>query len=71
MVLNAKMAMLVLIGLATVASDSAFAQITGAPVNSSGQSTLSGQPYVKTHKRHNKNFYGKHYDSLKHSKGGH
>jgi hypothetical protein len=53
---------------AFVGSTGASAQITGAPVSPSGQPTLSGQPYVKTHKRHNKNFYGKHYDVYKHSK---
>jgi hypothetical protein len=46
----------------------AFAQSTGSPVNSKGQASISGQPYVKTHKRHNKNFYGKHYNVEKHSK---
>jgi hypothetical protein len=51
-----------------VGSTSVSAQITGSPVSPSGQPTLSGQPYVKTQKRHNKNFYGQHYDVYKHSK---
>jgi hypothetical protein len=33
-----------------------------------GGPDLTGVPYVKTHKRHNKNFYGKHYNVMKHSK---
>jgi hypothetical protein len=53
---------------ASVGSTGASAQITGSPVSPSGQPTLSGQPYVKTHKRHNKNFYGRHYNVYKHSK---
>jgi hypothetical protein len=55
--------------LAPTAIYPASAQVPGSPVTSTGQPSLSGQPYVKTHKRHNKNFYGKHYDSFKHSKG--
>ena len=52
-------------GFVSVAS----AQSTGSPVTPSGAPAISGQPYVKTHKRHDKNFYGKHYDPFKHSKG--
>ena len=48
--------------------DDAFAQSVGSPVTSSGQAAISGQPYVKTHKRVHKNFYGKHYNPFKHSK---
>ena len=50
-------------------SQLAFAQSTGSPVNSLGQPSIRGAPYVKTHKRHDKNFYGKHYNVEKHSKG--
>jgi len=53
---------------AFVGSTGVSAQITGSPVSPAGQPTLSGQPYVKTQKRHNKNFYGQHYDVYKHSK---
>jgi hypothetical protein len=55
--------------LALTIVDHASAQVTGSPVTPSGQAAISGQPYVKTHKRHDKNFYGKHYDPFKHSKG--
>jgi hypothetical protein len=34
----------------------------------SGGPSLTGMPYVKTHKRHNRHFYGKHYNVFKHSK---
>ena len=47
----------------------ASAQVPGGPVTASGEPAISGQPYVKEHKRHNKNFYGRHYNSFKHSKG--
>jgi hypothetical protein len=50
--------------LATVAS----AQSTGTPVTASGQPALSGSPYVKTHKRHDRLMYGKHYNPEKFSK---
>jgi hypothetical protein len=53
---------------AFVGATGASAQITGSPVNSQGQAAVSGQPYVKTHKRHNKKFYGKHYNVNKYSK---
>jgi hypothetical protein len=50
--------------LATVAT----AQSTGTPVTASGQPALSGSPYVKTHKRHDRLMYGKHYNPEKFSK---
>ena len=37
-----------------------------APVGGPG---LTGAPYKKTHKRHYKHAYGKHYNVMKHSKG--
>jgi hypothetical protein len=48
----------------------ASAQTTGAPVTPSGAPALSGQPYVKTHKRHNRKMYGTHYNVYEYSKGG-
>jgi hypothetical protein len=46
----------------------ASAQSTGTPVTASGQPALSGSPYVKTHKRHDRLMYGKHYNPEKFSK---
>ena len=65
------LALAFLVAFASGGSDVAFAQSTGSAVNSMGQSSMRGMPYVKTHKRHNKNFYGKHYNVEKHSKGSH
>ena len=62
------LALALAIAFASGGSQLAFAQSTGSPVNSLGQPSVRGQPYVKTHKRHNKNFYGKHYNVEKHSK---
>jgi hypothetical protein len=46
----------------------AAAQSTGTPVNAAGQPSISGTPYVKTHKRHHRLMYGKHYNPNKFSK---
>jgi hypothetical protein len=46
----------------------AAAQSTGTPVNAAGQPAISGTPYVKTHKRHHRLMYGKHYNPNKFSK---
>lgn len=54
--------------IACAGASTASAQVPGSPVTASGQPALSGQPYVKSHKRHHKNFYGRHYNSFKHSK---
>jgi hypothetical protein len=62
------LALALVIAFASGGSQLAFAQSTGSAVNSMGQASTRGQPYVKTHKRHNKNFYGKHYNVEKHSK---
>jgi hypothetical protein len=56
------------VGFAFGGSQLAVAQSTGSPVNASGQASVSGAPYVKTHKRTDKKFYGKHYNVEKHSK---
>jgi hypothetical protein len=34
----------------------------------SGGPALTGTPHEKTHKRHNRHMYGKHYNYMKHSK---
>jgi hypothetical protein len=65
------MTIAVLLGLAITCPGVASATVTGSPVTPSGGPTWSGQPYVKVHKRHNKNFYGEHYNVFKHSKGSH
>jgi hypothetical protein len=71
MKLYKRIAVILLTALAIAVPEYAFTQVTGEPVTSSGQPALSGQPYKKTHKRHNKNFYGIHSDPFKHSKGSH
>ena len=65
------LALVFAIAYASSGSHYALAQSTGSPVNALGEPSLSGAPYVKTHKRHDKNFYGKHYNVEKHSKGSH
>ncbi|WP_419759556.1 hypothetical protein [Acidisoma sp.] len=62
------LALALVIAYASGGSQLTLAQSTGSPVNSMGQASVRGQPYVKTHKRHHKNFYGKHYNVEKHSK---
>jgi hypothetical protein len=62
-------ALALVVAFGSAGSEFALAQSTGSPVTASGEPAIRGQPYVKTHKRKNKKFYGKHYNVEKYSKG--